>query len=197
MKRVSLIFFSILFSVMTLNASKVDFLRYELHEATLSGDLDGVKKAIKSGIKVNSKDGWGNAALHYVTTVEIAEYLIKKGANVNEKNSQGDVPLHHSRSAKIAKFLIKKGGDVKAANNDGELPIHTVIYIYMESLAVIKLFIKHGVDINARNDSGETVLSKVEKKIEVYEKTGGDLMKDAINLLKKLKKELVRLGAKN
>ena len=59
-----------------------------------------VKQLLENGYNVNSKDQYGNTALHEAVRhnyVPIIKLLLKYGANINVKNKFGETPLSLSR----------------------------------------------------------------------------------------------------
>ena len=67
-----------------------------LIEATATGNVEAVKKAITDGADVNLKAVGGGTLLFIAAhegNSEVAQLLIAKGADVNEKNGSGETPL--------------------------------------------------------------------------------------------------------
>lgn len=101
-------------------------------EASATGDLEALKKAIDKKVDVNAMDqqfgmtplSW--AALNGKTNA--AELLIDSGADVNGKNRDGGTPLHGSvflGHFETTKLLLNKGADRNIRKHDGVLPIET------------------------------------------------------------------------
>ena len=53
-----------------------------LHSAARAGDVDGVKAALKRAL-VNERDTWGETAMHWARTVEVASILVAAGGDVS------------------------------------------------------------------------------------------------------------------
>ena len=88
-----------------------------IHDATLKGDIEAVKKHLDAGADVNAKDDqFGGTPLHHVTVKghkEIVELLIAKGADVNVLDGGGYTPLDRAikkNHTEIADLLRKHGG---------------------------------------------------------------------------------------
>lgn len=94
--------------------------KYSLIIASAEGDIDVVKKLIKSGTDVNLKDYGGKTALMYAilnSHVEITEELINAGAKVNIKDNNGYTPLRYAKHSnsdspeKIIEILKNAGAE--------------------------------------------------------------------------------------
>ncbi len=96
-----------------------------LHLAVLQGNLELVKKIVKSGSNLNEKDPYGSTPLIIASTfgkVAIAKLLIEEGADLSIANNQGSTPLHIAAffcHEEIAEHLLNKGADKSLRNNDG------------------------------------------------------------------------------
>jgi ankyrin repeat protein len=92
----------------------------KLHFAADEGDLEEVKKLIKSGYDINAFDeDLSLTPLHYAIAnehYEVAEYLLESGANINanEEEKIGETPLGHVAAKctyEMARFLIRHGAN--------------------------------------------------------------------------------------
>ena len=115
----------------------------DLWTAARTGDLQAMKRYIKTGADVNALDktfqvsamSW--SALH--GQAEVVQLLIENGAEVNIKSGDGATPLHSAAflgRADVAKLLLGNGADIKARNNDGATPVD-VLYVDWETTAFI------------------------------------------------------------
>ena len=59
-----------------------------LHNAARAGDVDGVKKALKHVI-VGERDTWGETAMHWARTVEVASVLVSAGGEIDVVDPTG------------------------------------------------------------------------------------------------------------
>jgi len=83
-----------------------------LIEATATGNVDAIKKAIADGADVNVKAVGGGTILFIAAHEghrEVAELLIAEGADVNETNGSGETPLDYAKG-ETANLLRKHGG---------------------------------------------------------------------------------------
>ena len=94
-----------------------------LIEATATGNVEAIKKAIADGADVNVKAVGGGTILFIAAHEghrEVAELLIAEGADVNETNGSGETPLDYAK-IETADLLRKHGGktgeELKAAGN--------------------------------------------------------------------------------
>lgn len=76
------------------------------------------------GLNLLAHDDNGNTALHYATTIAVAETLLRGGVPCNKANHQGNTPLHSAYAfhPEITDFLISNGGNVTVKNNHGMKP---------------------------------------------------------------------------
>ncbi|SVA62007.1 uncharacterized protein METZ01_LOCUS114861 [marine metagenome] len=83
-----------------------------LIEATATGNVEAIKKAIADGADVNVKAVGGGTLLFIAAHEghrEVAELLITEGADVNETNGSGETPLDYAKG-ETADLLRKHGG---------------------------------------------------------------------------------------
>ena len=83
-----------------------------LIEATATGNVAAIKKAIADGADVNVKAVGGGTLLFIAAHEghrEVAELLIGEGADVNETNGSGKTPLDYAKG-ETATLLRKHGG---------------------------------------------------------------------------------------
>ena len=83
-----------------------------LIEATATGNVEAIKKAIADGADVNVKAVGGGTILFIAAHEghrEVAELLIAEGADVNETNGSGETPLDYAKG-ETADLLRKHGG---------------------------------------------------------------------------------------
>ncbi|WP_086930456.1 ankyrin repeat domain-containing protein [Agarilytica rhodophyticola] len=87
-----------------------------LHQAAYRGDVDEMKKLIKSGVSVDSLNSEGATPLHWAAFkghLPAAKLLLRHGANVNAATKKGSTPLRLATTHKkqeVIKFLKSRGG---------------------------------------------------------------------------------------
>ncbi len=104
-----------------------------LWDASISGDVEVLKKAIKDGADLNALDVRtsrnGRCALNWAAWYNHAEAikeLLKVGADINGVNITGFTAIHHAAEAgspEAARVLIEAGADVNLPSNAGETPL--------------------------------------------------------------------------
>ncbi len=83
-----------------------------LIEATATGNVEAIKKAIADGADVNVKAVGGGTILFIAAHEghrEVAELLIAEGADVNETTGSGETPLNWTKK-ELTDLLRKHGG---------------------------------------------------------------------------------------
>ncbi|XP_075929907.1 uncharacterized protein LOC116951612 isoform X2 [Petromyzon marinus] len=84
-------------------------------------DVGFLSSLIGSGANVNTKDQYGQTALHTVAQaghLDAARFLVERGARVGEPDTNGRTPLHVAATLdhpNVIDFFVKHGGDVEAA----------------------------------------------------------------------------------
>jgi ankyrin repeat protein len=107
-----------------------------LHSASRSGDVEGVKTALKRAV-ISERDTWGETAMHWARTVEVATVLVAAGGDINTADPTGvsdpllavtftiimkspqDTPLHwaaENGSAPLISFYVGRGVDINKPN---------------------------------------------------------------------------------
>jgi len=102
---------------------------------------------VKSGLKINSKNIYGNTVLSYMINkknIKLIKYLLKLGADVNITDSLGNTPLHkvvllslfdrlkNKELDEILEVLFTAGSDPNIRNNEGQTPLHIAVKPYNE-----------------------------------------------------------------
>lgn len=77
-----------------------------LHFAVYSGETDIIDMLIEAGVKVNSKDFYGDTPLHTAATklAYLVQNLLEHKANMYILNHDGSTPLH--RAAQVGRVCI-------------------------------------------------------------------------------------------
>ncbi|KAJ8668006.1 hypothetical protein QAD02_009669 [Eretmocerus hayati] len=111
------------------------------------GDVDLVKRLIKSGRNVNARDSDGSISLHLAISsgkdnkivAQIVKQLIKAGASVNARNKRGYTPLHvatiYSDTESVYQ-LLEAGADADAEIDAEGVTCLRIVYTSMPSMEV-------------------------------------------------------------
>jgi hypothetical protein len=105
----------------------------ELIEAARENNLPGVRRVLRAGADVNTKDNHGSTPLHWASNrghVQIFKELVDYGADNDAKDNDGDTPLHDaswSGHLPVVKALLAVGANILAANNARRLPFHCAV----------------------------------------------------------------------
>src|SRR6266545_2358708 len=97
-----------------------------IHQAALDGDLDKLKKAIKTNPEiVNSSDYDKNTPLHLAAIhdhVEAVKFLLENGANIDAQNSSDMTPLHLAAKQgfiNVVTVLLSRNPNLNAKDSRG------------------------------------------------------------------------------
>ena len=137
---------------------------YPLHDAAKEGNLEEIRRLLKSGTDVNMSGYRGWTALHWAVHSkhkDVVELLISSGASIDVKANDNKTPLHVAaeRGPKdIAELLIEEGADIGAVDSgyEGGTPLHWAAFRGQK--AVAELLIERGADINLKDKLGLTPL---------------------------------------
>ena len=149
--------------------------------AVKTGDLDGVKKQLANGIKVDSRDAMGITPLSLATLteeIEVASYLISKGADVNARNDDGATPLLGAAflgQAEAVKLLLAKGADPNLRNKKGETPLDASSGEWNNGLQGFVRLITGLLQIKVDNEAVKAGRPKV---VQILQAAGGKLGSD-------------------
>jgi len=129
-------------------------------------NIKDIKKIIREGKYLNSKDQNGNTPLHYASIhglKDVVSLLLKHGAKVNSKNEYGNTPLHQAAFLNhefIVNELIAAGATINAENYFDQLPVHTVTQSIAPepNVNILNKLIQNGANIYAVDSYGNTPL---------------------------------------
>jgi len=98
----------------------------DIHQATLEGYIEKVKRMVESGTDVNAQDQYGRTPLH-ITAEENHDIdmrvLIDLGADINARDKQGRTPLMYAAAEGkkgTAVLLVSNVADVNIQDDDGK-----------------------------------------------------------------------------
>lgn len=95
--------------------------------ATFNASTNKMKQLLKAGVDINTKDPFGNTALHdaaFFNDLEKIKLLIENGADINAKNQYGCTALHKTSDPQMASELINNGIDLNAQTDWGSTAAH-------------------------------------------------------------------------
>lgn len=147
-------------------------------KAASAGDLEDVKIALDTNIKVDALqgDGWeGETALHMASAagnVDIVELLIARGATVDihDRSPHGpSTPLHDAAffgRARVVEALLDHGADIKAVGEMDGTVLQQVLrnkkHVEPHHIETIILLLDRGHDIHAGSmELGGTVVNRL------------------------------------
>jgi ankyrin repeat protein len=136
----------------------------EIHDAVRSGNLEKVKKLLKSNNEwLNNPDQNQKTPLHLALEsghIDIASYLIERGADINLKDNDKASPLHNAAylgNLEIVDLLLKKGAtSLNEGNFRGQTPLHFACE--RGHPEVVTRLLDAGADIEAKDMIGRTPL---------------------------------------
>jgi ankyrin repeat protein len=90
--------------------------------------------------------------------------LIREGRDVNSRDEQGYMrtPLMWAialQKTEIARCLLDSGVDPNLRNKDGQTALHMAVQGRDENASIARALIQHNADVNARDNRGLSVLS--------------------------------------
>ena len=124
--------------------------------ATMENNLEGMKDALRLGADINIQNFFGKTALHYIESVEAAQWLIDNGADPNIVDYNNRPPIFDVNDPELAIFLINHGADAKFKDKDGL----TSLYIWVDFPEVVKCLLAAGADPNVQLETGSMIIKK-------------------------------------
>jgi ankyrin repeat protein len=128
--------------------------RPALADASMQGDVAGMKALLKSGADPDARGQFGTPALHWrveVDDLEGARLLLQSGADANAVTERGVSPLSlaiANGNAAMVELLLKSGANASQLEPSGETQL--MMAAQTGELAVVKLLLAHGAAVDAR-----------------------------------------------
>ena len=133
-----------------------------LHHAVEQDDFKLVKQCIQFKADVNKVDNYGDTALFFCKSIEIAKFLVDNGADVNILNIDGDtavVGLYYRRNSDIIKYLAGITNlDIECGKYNPSTLLQKMISGEEKDLSLFKIVISRTKDINRVNKSPRSYL---------------------------------------
>jgi len=155
---------------LTLENHKLHQLNLSLGTASLSGQIDQVRKYIQSGADIYRKSGIQlrpynnelNTPMHLTASKghnNIILLLMDHHCCINTQNKSGQTPLHlavYNGHYETVKLLIKLDADINKLDNEKDSPLAWASYTGHASM--VKYLIEKGAKVNNVNIIGNTPL---------------------------------------
>ncbi len=128
-----------------------------------ANDLDGVKRAIEAGDKLDASSLGGMTALHWAAkngSVEMTSALLDAGADANAGNKVGKTAVAlaaENGQADVLRLLVEKGGNVESTDEIGGTPLLWAAALSKNPETVAYL-IEKGANVNVIDSNGMTPL---------------------------------------
>merc|ERR1712146_444715 len=121
-------------------------------------------RVTRDGIDINSKDRYGNTAVHYnYDHAEVLTWLLDHGADINATNKESWTALHiccdsYDDKYNAALALIERGADPNLQGCKGRTPLHLACAKHFKSgqsrANLIKMLLANGADPNIEWQEG-------------------------------------------
>ncbi len=135
-----------------------------LRRAATQGDLDGIRRLVKAGARIDASDIDGYTPLICAVTSdqpEAVSLLLKKGADVNRRaDKSGHTALSWAAVlgySHLMDTLIQAGADTETKNKRGRTPLMEAALRGHESTT--QKLLASGADPNAKDRRGRTALA--------------------------------------
>ena len=123
--------------------------------------IDEVKKAIRNGFEINTRNKFGSSVVHIAVCENLGEMvklLIDTGVSLNMQTKDGLTSLHYAAEyskVELAELMLKNGADLSIQDKYGNQPLWTATFNDKgrnDRREIIKLFLKYGADVNHKNN---------------------------------------------
>jgi len=126
-------------------------------------DVDGVKRALEAGDKLDASSLGGMTALHWAAkngNAEIIGLLLEAGADVNAGNKVGKTPVAlaaENGQLDVLRTLVEKGGAIDTTDEIGGTPLLWAAAL-SKNPETVAFLIEQGADVNVVDSNGMTPL---------------------------------------
>ena len=134
----------------------------QFHDAIRQGEVATVKRFLKFGQEVDSRDDRFNSALHIAAEtnqVDCIRLLMEAGASWKSMNYKSRTPLHiaaANASAESLACLLDTGADPDVLMDRGISPLHMASWFGHTDM--VHMLIQAGASINLLNEDGNSCL---------------------------------------
>jgi ankyrin repeat protein len=138
-----------------------------LTRAAASGDADTVRKLLREGVDVNTRNQWGQTALFLACSyayrnAELIKVLLDAGADPNVRERWGGTVLvsavgtaSDENRPPIVRELLRSHADVNVKDSSGMTPLMRAAFV--GDVETVRILLGAGADANV-SDHGETAL---------------------------------------
>eukprot|EP00499_Haloplacidia_sp_CaronLabIsolate_P014330 CAMPEP_0196781068 /NCGR_PEP_ID=MMETSP1104-20130614/9029_1 /TAXON_ID=33652 /ORGANISM="Cafeteria sp., Strain Caron Lab Isolate" /LENGTH=568 /DNA_ID=CAMNT_0042151289 /DNA_START=68 /DNA_END=1771 /DNA_ORIENTATION=+ len=122
--------------------------------------VDILKLLLNAGIPVNSKNEFGQTALHRTQQLDMFRFLLSHGADPTIPDLRGSTPLHEASIWKFeegVRLLLELACDPNAADSDGETPLHKAVK--GDATTIASMLLRAGGNPLAMDESGVTPIA--------------------------------------
>lgn len=134
-----------------------------LISTVMKGDVDGAKRSLAGGAKVDAVDGFGDQPIHSAAqggSTELVKILLATGAKVDAVSGVGFQPIHYAAqkgNIELVQVLLAAGArvdaKVAASNKFGGQPIHFAAQ--SGNAELVKILLAAGAKADAEDNSGK------------------------------------------
>lgn len=132
-----------------------------VHQAALTGNLEGVTLLLASGADINQRDSAGRTLLAssaFAGKTNVVQMLLERGVDPNPSDHYGTTPLMFAAEkghVDAVEWLLLRGADPNRHNFEGDTAL---LLAANKHTAVGKLLLQHGADPNCISRQGKTAL---------------------------------------
>ena len=130
------------------------------YQKTKTGPVWGdkhIQYLLSQGVSLQDKDKEGKTALHFASSVEVAQILLGRDPSLATiPDNEGRLPIHTIQDPNICALLLQSGGDVNVKDKSLKTPLH-----HAQTKEKIEFLLKNGADVNALDINGRSFLSYI------------------------------------
>ncbi len=146
------------------SAELVEKYSRKLIDASISCDIEEVKRLLEKGANVNKLEKDTNRTALIIAVDhnrnDIVKLLLQKNADVNHKDVTGRTALMYAienNNTEIVKLLLNSGADVNQTNKAGQTAL--IIAVNHNRNDIVKLLLQKNADVNHKDATGKTALN--------------------------------------
>lgn len=154
-----------------------------------SEDFAIVKALIGAKAKVNKRDTYGFAPLHYAAQkgdLDLVKFLLRCGARINSKTKKGHTPISLAAgsmyaTAGVINELLCRGADYNLPDNEGRTPLHFAAKNW--NIDALRILLAAGADPYEKDKKGRTAIDVAadQSLVKIIKENRIALFKDSHN----------------